>query len=1362
MYKISKLVFAICIFLLSNSTKAQSILVDDTNKTTQELVDLLVGNNCISKSNVNASSVKSVAYFNNNNGAFPISEGIILRNGIAKHTEGSFTNENLSSEINTNGDQDLQKISDASGQSATITDVAFLEFDFTPLANNINFNFLFASNEYGEYQCSFSDVFAIILTNINTGEAVNLAVLPNSDTNISVKNIRDNTYNSGCTSINSNFFSTYNVNDSVNSSLNMKGHTVLLNSSSEVIPGTPYRIKFVIGDYNDSKSDSAVFIEAGSFKAKADLGEDQQICQGGEITLESNFTTTSDYNFQWKKDGNFLSEETNSTLKVTESGIYDVIITNTTTGCQLEDQVVVSDLQLNQLEDLEECYTENTILFNLAQNNQTSLGLDVNEYDLVYYNSLENVTNNIPITSNTIQNYASTGNETIYVRLKNKNTNLLCNTILDFNLTIVQVEATKPNDVFICESETFFSIPAQVESQILNGLNTAKYKIDYFFTEVDANNNTNKISNPTNFSLYETVIWARLSNILKGNCFDVVSFAVNVAPMPLIDYVEDEINKCTSFTLPTLTNGKYFTGPNGTGNELFAGAVIEENTTVYIYNTNIYGCSTEKRFQINLSDNFSVANEHCGQFIVPSYPFANFYTQPDGPNGSGTIIPEGTVITESQSIYFYAENNLQESCINKEFNIIITPIPPVDTLADVITCNSFILPTLTNGKYFTGTNGSGVLLNAGDAITTTQTIYIYNEAQLTKCGASSSFKVIIIDVNNYKDFSACGSYTITNEIIGGYFTQPNGGGNAIPSGTILTESATIYYFAETTTTPNCTSNVSIRVTINPLPKVDTIQDILRCENNLPTLPTVTNGKYFTKSGGLGTQLFAGDVINNSQKIYIYNTNQFCNAETSFTVTINKIPKVDNFTDILVCKTYVLPELKYGNYYTESGGQGIKLNTGDSINTTQTIYIFNANEELETCNDETFFKVTILGVTVDKPEDVKACESYVLPTLNVGNYFTLPNGKGTPLYAGDVITTTQDLYVYAENGNRFFCFDEHIFTITVFQKPNAPYIADIKSCGTATLPTLSLKDVSLDYYRDANYTVLINPSEYNITEAGTQTIYVRSYPTENPNCFTDSYFQATVIPLQELQIEDGIICANYDTGEPTGTVILNSNTDPTKFTLDWYLKGELVGTGDYFVATQTGTYTVVSTKIPSETNTACNYSPKEVEVVASSPKFEVEIMSEDFTDLYSVKVNTVQSGLGDYLYSLEGGKFQDSEYFYNLKPGKYTIIVRDISGICGDFPLEFTALDYPEFFTPNNDGKNDTWNIEDLKNDTTAIIKIYSRLGRFIKQIKTSGLGWNGFNANGNMEITTDYWFVVSYTKNGNIEEYRGNFSLLRQ
>jgi len=314
---------------------SQTITVNDTENTPEELVDLLIGNNCITRSNVTISSNKSIAYFNNNMGNFPINEGVIIRNGIAEHTSGSYTNQNISSQVSSDGDLDLQNISDQSGQSATITDVAFLEFDFIPLANTINFNYLFASNEYGEFQCSFSDVFAIILTNMNTGESVNLAVLPNTDTSISVKNIRDKAYNNSCTSINPNLFSTYNVDNPLNASLNMRGHTKVMKASANVIIDTPYRIKFTIGDYNDSNYDSAVFIEKGSFETSFSLGEDQEICEGNEITLTSNYTNTTDFSYVWYKDGMIIPGASAPFLETSLTGTYKLKITNSTASCSL-------------------------------------------------------------------------------------------------------------------------------------------------------------------------------------------------------------------------------------------------------------------------------------------------------------------------------------------------------------------------------------------------------------------------------------------------------------------------------------------------------------------------------------------------------------------------------------------------------------------------------------------------------------------------------------------------------------------------------------------------------------------------------------------------------------------------------------------------------------------------------------------------------------------------------------------------------------------------------------------------------------------------------------------------------------------
>src|SRR5690606_12026316 len=212
-------------------------------------------------------------------------EGILIRSGKAKLTEGRYTGKDVSSQINTNGDKDLERLNSRSGQSPEITDVAFLEFDFVPLSSNFNFNFLFASNEYGEWQCVSSDVFAFLLTDLTTGEKINLAVIPDTDIPVSVRNIKDNTYNASCQSDNPKLFSSYQVDNPWASVINMRGYTKVMNASADIIPGRAYRIRLVIGDSNDGNYDSAIFLEAGSFNANVDLGPDRSLCKGDSFSI---------------------------------------------------------------------------------------------------------------------------------------------------------------------------------------------------------------------------------------------------------------------------------------------------------------------------------------------------------------------------------------------------------------------------------------------------------------------------------------------------------------------------------------------------------------------------------------------------------------------------------------------------------------------------------------------------------------------------------------------------------------------------------------------------------------------------------------------------------------------------------------------------------------------------------------------------------------------------------------------------------------------------------------------------------------------------------------------------------------------
>ena len=127
-----------------------------------------------------------------------------------------------------------------------------------------------------------------------------------------------------------------------------------------------------------------------------------------------------------------------------------------------------------------------------------------------------------------------------------------------------------------------------------------------------------------------------------------------------------------------------------------------------------------------------------------------------------------------------------------------------------------------------------------------------------------------------------------------------------------------------------------------------------------------------------------------------------------------------------------------------------------------------------------------------------------------------------------------------------------------------------------------------------------------------------------------------------------------------------------------------------------------------------------------------------------------------------GYYQDESFFSNVTAGVHTIYVKDKNG-CGIAQLEVFVLGFPKFFTPNNDGFNDTWNIKGFSNEFTqeSIIFIYNRYGKLIKQINPSFEDWNGL-FNGYMLSSSDYWFVAQLIdQTGVTRTLRGHFSLIR-
>lgn len=150
----------------------------------------------------------------------------------------------------------------------------------------------------------------------------------------------------------------------------------------------------------------------------------------------------------------------------------------------------------------------------------------------------------------------------------------------------------------------------------------------------------------------------------------------------------------------------------------------------------------------------------------------------------------------------------------------------------------------------------------------------------------------------------------------------------------------------------------------------------------------------------------------------------------------------------------------------------------------------------------------------------------------------------------------------------------------------------------------------------------------------------------------------------------------------------------------------------------------------------------------------ELSGEVFTGNQNLTI--IVEGGGEYLYQVSGFDVQESPVFNRISPGQYIVTVSDIRG-CGNKEMEIEILDFPKFFTPNNDGINDFWNINFMDIGIGGEISIFDRYGSLIATTSSSENGWDG-TFKGRPMPSSDYWFVLRLD-DGFI--FKNHFSLKR-
>ena len=229
------------------------------------VTNVLVGKGITTNNIVFTGYKRSCGFFENGmESKLQMEAGIILSSGIAVGAKGpNNSGSSSTSEVKSSGSALLDLYA-----SQPTYDAATLQFDFIPQTEDIEFNYIFASEEYIEYvDKGVSDIFGFFISGPGITGEQNVALVPGKTLPVSIDNINQKR--------NTQYF---RYNYLGEKTLQADGYTTILKANLKLEPCKTYTIKLAIADVGDPLLDSYVFIEAGSFQHKTRLGRDTFIC----------------------------------------------------------------------------------------------------------------------------------------------------------------------------------------------------------------------------------------------------------------------------------------------------------------------------------------------------------------------------------------------------------------------------------------------------------------------------------------------------------------------------------------------------------------------------------------------------------------------------------------------------------------------------------------------------------------------------------------------------------------------------------------------------------------------------------------------------------------------------------------------------------------------------------------------------------------------------------------------------------------------------------------------------------------------------------------------------------------------------
>lgn len=310
-----------------------------------------------------------------------------------------------------------------------------------------------------------------------------------------------------------------------------------------------------------------------------------------------------------------------------------------------------------------------------------------------------------------------------------------------------------------------------------------------------------------------------------------------------------------------------------------------------------------------------------------------------------------------------------------------------------------------------------------------------------------------------------------------------------------------------------------------------------------------------------------------------------------------------------------------------------------------------------------------------------------------------------------------------------------FEFDVISIPDAPISnGNLIVCeGSSTPISVSVPSgISVNWYDTAigGNLLLSDSTTYPPNTSGT---YYAEAVTINGGCMSVNRTSVVVdyLEIPIIQDEEVSFCENIsvelhaDTNIPTATFLWSTGEITEEITVD-----------------VPDIYTV------NVTNVNCTVTKTIVVNQIDNP-----IIDSVTSDGNNIIITT--SNNGDFLYSLDGNTYQSSNTFFNIDGGLYNIYIKERN--CDELiTAQYLHFYIPKFFTPNNDGVNDEFDLKGIEFYATSCVSIFDRYGKLLKNSKNASFSWDGSFNNKDMPVG-DYWYNITIDN----QQFQGHFTLKR-